>query len=244
MADARRSPISAFTRVFDALWRRRAQSGCRGARSPCLPWKQEIGGSNPPALTNTVHVAVTGMASMSGLPDIGVSSAWVAAPATRRHAGSSPARNVMFCECPRSSMDRAPSFYLGTVRVRLRPRAPLPAPQARCDDKGNVWRVGRAARHRTANAARPSGRAGSTPALSASFRDAQLGAHLNGRAADFDPENAVISAVRAGPGCGAGAFPLRLTAGRRTLNAAIVVRIHEGEPTRSVGRNLAARRFT
>lgn len=30
-------------------------------------------------------------------------------------------------------------------------------------------------------------------------------------------------------------FPLRLTAGCRTLNAAIVVRIHEGEPTRNAG---------
>ena len=32
-----------------------------------------------------------------------------------------------------------------------------------------------------------------------------------------------------------GFVPLRLTAGCRTLNAAIVVRIHEGEPTRNAG---------
>ncbi len=49
--------------------------------------------------------------------------------------------------------DRAPSFYLGTMRVRVLPRAPQNAKR----------RVGRAERHRTANAARPSGRAGSTP---------------------------------------------------------------------------------
>ena len=68
------------------------------------------------------------------------------------------------------------------------------------------------ARHRGANATRPKGRAGSIPALSAK-NFAALRAHLDGRKAPF---------------------PLRPTAGHCTLNAEIVVRIHEGEPTRFV----------
>jgi hypothetical protein len=75
---------------------------------PCLPWKQEIGGSNPPTLTI----------------------------------------------CPRSSADESGRFLNGASGVRLTPRAPLRM-------------VGRAARQRGANASRPSGRAGSTPAPSA-----------------------------------------------------------------------------
>ena len=44
--------------------------------------------------------------------------------------------------------------------------APKPAGRRRAIQR--TWRVGRAARHRGANATRPKGRAGSTPALSAS----------------------------------------------------------------------------
>ncbi len=122
-----------------------------------------------------------------------------------------------------------------------------------------VWRVGRAARHRSANAARPSGRAGSTPALSANASQgkpnnagvAQWQSHwLPPRRRGFDsrcPLHAprIMLPSSSGPGsppfkrttrvqipqaAPLKPFPLRLTAGCRTLNAAIVVRIHEGEP--------------
>jgi hypothetical protein len=56
-----------------------------------------------------------------------------------------------------SSADRAPDFQSGGRRF-----------DSFCDHQ--IRRVGRAARHRGANATRPSGRAGSTPALSANLR--------------------------------------------------------------------------
>ena len=77
---------------------------------PCLPWKQEIGGSNPPALTI----------------------------------------------CPRCSAI-----------------APECGVELRSNGMVHKRMVGRAARQRGANASRPSGRAGSTPAPSAIIAGAQ-----------------------------------------------------------------------
>ncbi len=130
------------------------------------------------------------------------------------------------------------------LRVRIAPWTPV-----------RIRRVGRAARHRTANAARPSGRAGSTPALSANV--------TRGRSSTAEPLASTqtmrvrlplpapcclrllarIPAFQAG-GTGSipvgsansmvrretGLVPRRLTAGHCTLNAGIVVRIHAGEP--------------
>ena len=117
---------------------------------PCLPWKQETGGSNPPTLT-TYLVAVTGTDT--------------AAPAKRVHAGSSPARNstsfahawrrsnvrphasvytlvaqwterrastsgpcgFKSCrgyQCPRSSTDQSGGFRCPRLRVQIAPWTP------------------------------------------------------------------------------------------------------------------------
>jgi hypothetical protein len=61
---------------------------------------------------------------------------------------------------PRSSMDQSGGVRSLRLRVRIAPWTP----NRQCHFEKR--RVGRAARHRGANAARPSGRAGSTPALS------------------------------------------------------------------------------
>ena len=116
--------------------------------------RRDAGSSPAPGSNWFNHVAVTGRAT--------------AAPAKRVDAGSSPARNStygdstrvqmilarssrperyrlsppIFLRCPRSSTDRAPSFYLGTVRVRVLPRAPPLQPLcvhvAQMDQSGDV----------------------------------------------------------------------------------------------------------
>jgi hypothetical protein len=80
----------------------------------------------------------------------------------RRETGAHPdrVRGRLFRDhalSPRSSADRAPGFYPGRRGF---------------ESCRGLRRVGRAARHRGANATRPKGRAGSTPALSANLAGA------------------------------------------------------------------------
>lgn len=111
---------------------------------------------------------------------------------------------------PRFAIRQIPGSSNGRTRRSDRSRCRFESyswihPASRSSDAvSQNWRVGRAARHRAAIAARPSGRAGSIPAPSASPFRARRDRFL----------------------------PLRLTAGPRILSAAIVVRIHEGDPSR------------
>ena len=97
---------------------------------PCLPWKQETGGSNPPALTNLMPVSSVGRAplSESGCPRFksatGYQSArWrngYAALCKSAHPGSIPGlASILSLKVPRA--DEAPS-----PRTRLSQRS---APQ-------------------------------------------------------------------------------------------------------------------
>ena len=138
---------------------------------PCLPWKQEIGGSNPPTLTNELVASRQFGNRTSACPDCRLPNyGWLAerqgnAVLTRRDLRVGQVRLLHHPPCGRSSMaEPLPS------KQKTRVRSSLPAPSSPRSSSGRGHRPFK------------SGNAGSNPARGST----PLPLRLAGRAPGFE----------------------------------------------------------